>query len=271
MLTRRFADAFAHAWIKDWNSRDLARILLHYADDMQISSPFIKAIVAEPTGTLRGKKAVTDYWTRALAANPQLHFTLLGVSVGASSITLRYRSIMDLIATEYLELNAEGKITRVVAHYNESDIEQVWKNHAQNHAWLWVSHVTPILNVSDFPASVAWFAKLGFRKCWEWGTPPGFGAVGAGEIEIFLCHDGQGGRGKSDLARTGGPGGHDHHERGVWMSLWVDDVDAVHKRCIEQGLDVTMEPTNEVWGVREMHVRHPDGHVFRISKGLSQP
>lgn len=22
------------------------------------------------------------------------------------------------------------------------------------------------------------------------------------------------------------------------------------------------------WGVREMHVRHPDGHVFRISKGL---
>jgi hypothetical protein len=22
------------------------------------------------------------------------------------------------------------------------------------------------------------------------------------------------------------------------------------------------------WGVREMHVRHPDGHVFRISKGI---
>jgi hypothetical protein len=22
------------------------------------------------------------------------------------------------------------------------------------------------------------------------------------------------------------------------------------------------------WNVREMHVRHPDGHVFRISQGL---
>jgi hypothetical protein len=22
------------------------------------------------------------------------------------------------------------------------------------------------------------------------------------------------------------------------------------------------------WGVREMHVRHPDGHVFRISQGI---
>ena len=28
-----------------------------------------------------------------------------------------------------------------------------------------------------------------------------------------------------------------------------------------------MPPTNEPWGVREMHVRHPDGHVFRISQG----
>ena len=26
-----------------------------------------------------------------------------------------------------------------------------------------------------------------------------------------------------------------------------------------------MPPTDEPWGVREMHVRHPDGHVFRIS------
>jgi hypothetical protein len=23
------------------------------------------------------------------------------------------------------------------------------------------------------------------------------------------------------------------------------------------------------WNVREMHVRHPDGHVFRVSKGLN--
>jgi hypothetical protein len=26
--------------------------------------------------------------------------------------------------------------------------------------------------------------------------------------------------------------------------------------------------TNEPWGVREMHVRHPDGHVFRIGRAL---
>ena len=51
------------------------------------------------------------------------------------------------------------------------------------------------------------------------------------------------------------------------MSVWVDDVDAVHRHCLEQGIEVTMPPTDEPWNVREMHVRHPDGHVFRISKG----
>jgi hypothetical protein len=24
------------------------------------------------------------------------------------------------------------------------------------------------------------------------------------------------------------------------------------------------------WNVREMHVRHPDGHVFRISRGIGE-
>ena len=61
-----------------------------------------------------------------------------------------------------------------------------------------VKTITPILNVSDIAASFAWFKKWGWKKYWDWGTPP-----------IML------------------------------------------------------------WNVREMHVRHPDGHVFRVSKGLN--
>jgi catechol 2,3-dioxygenase-like lactoylglutathione lyase family enzyme len=128
--------------------------------------------------------------------------------------------------------------------------------------------LTPILNVSDIRASFAWFEKLGWKKGWDWGEPPTFGGVCSGACEIFLCQNGQGGRGKSTLKMTGGPHGDDGAEKGVWMSVWVDDVDAAHERCVEQGLEVTMPPTDEPWGVREMHVRHPDGHVFRISKGI---
>ena len=129
--------------------------------------------------------------------------------------------------------------------------------------------LTPILNVSDFQASVAWFAKLGWEKSWDWGDPPSFGSVCSGECAIFLCLDGQGGRGKSDLATTFGPDG-DAADKGVWMSIWVEDVDAVHRECLAQGLEVTWPPTDMPWNVREMHVRHPDGHVFRISRGIPE-
>jgi len=133
-----------------------------------------------------------------------------------------------------------------------------------------VKALTPILNVSSLAESFSWFEKFGWRKAWDWGTPPHFGAVCSGEYEIFLCEGGQGGRGRSELTRTFGPDGDDTAEKGVWMSVWVDDVDAVHQRCVAEGLDVTWPPTDMPWNVREMHVRHPDGHVFRVSRGLEE-
>ena len=54
------------------------------------------------------------------------------------------------------------------------------------------------------------------------------------------------------------------------MSWWVDDVDAVYGECLAQGIEVTWPPTDMPWNVREMHVRHPDGHVFRIGKGREE-
>ncbi len=130
--------------------------------------------------------------------------------------------------------------------------------------------VTPILNVSDMTASFEWFEQWGWHRLWDLGEPPEFGAVGSGVCEIFLCRDGQGGRGKSEIAATMGPDGRDDLEAGVWMSVWVDDVDEVHRLCVEHGLDVTWPPNDMPWGVREMHVRHPDGHVFRVSRGLPE-
>ena len=130
--------------------------------------------------------------------------------------------------------------------------------------------LTPILNVSDIVASFAWFEKLGWQKAWEWGSPPDFGGVCSGECQIFLCQNGQGGRGRSDNATTFGREGADAAEGGVWMSIWVEDVDAVHRECLGQGLEVTWPPTDMPWNVREMHVRHPDGHVFRIGRGLEE-
>lgn len=130
--------------------------------------------------------------------------------------------------------------------------------------------LNPILNVSDIQESFAWFEKLGWQKAWDWGKPPTFGAVRSGKVEIFLCQDGQGGRGNGGVKMTFGPEGDETTDKGVWMSIWVEDVDAIHRHCLDQGLDVAWPPTNMPWGTREMHVRHPDGHVFRISQGIEQ-
>jgi catechol 2,3-dioxygenase-like lactoylglutathione lyase family enzyme len=128
--------------------------------------------------------------------------------------------------------------------------------------------ITPILNVSNFEESVAWFEKLGWKRAWGWGDPPTFGGVCAGHCEIFLSVDGQGGRGRGGSPTTMGADGDRWGDKGVWMSVWVDDVDALHRRCAEQGLEVTWPPTDMEWGVRELHIRHPDGHVFRFSQAL---
>jgi ketosteroid isomerase-like protein/catechol 2,3-dioxygenase-like lactoylglutathione lyase family enzyme len=114
--------------------------------------------------------------------------------------------------------------------------------------------VVPILNVSNLPASFEWFSKLGWAQHWAWGpsdpSPPTFGAVGSGEHEVFLCLDGQGGRGAD----------------GVWLAIVVGDVDAVYEVCAREGLEVLKPPQDESWGMREMLVRHPDGHVLRIGQ-----
>lgn len=128
--------------------------------------------------------------------------------------------------------------------------------------------ITPILNVSSLADSFAWFERLGWRKCWEWGDPPRFGAVASGKCEIFLCQGAQGSRGGSQPRHVGS-----ENTGGVWMTWWVNspaEVDAVHARTVELGLTITWPPTDEEWNVREFHLVHPDGHTFRVSAGLSE-
>ena len=116
MVTREFALGFANDWIAAWNARDLDRILSHYTDDFEMSSPVIVQLMGEPSGTLRGKDTVRDYWSRALAGLPDLHFDLVEIYLGASSAVIHYRGPRGPSA-EAFWFNAEGKVYRAAAHY----------------------------------------------------------------------------------------------------------------------------------------------------------
>lgn len=119
MLTHEQARALAHEWVAAWNARDLERVLAHYTDDFEMSSPLIVRLMGEPSGTLTGKAAVSHYWRTAMAGNPDLHFDLLGVYTGANSITIAYRNQKGVPAAEVLFLGEDGRAYRAAAHYQE--------------------------------------------------------------------------------------------------------------------------------------------------------
>jgi len=120
----------------------------------------------------------------------------------------------------------------------------------KNSAKIAAECLTPILYVRDFAEAMNYYTqKLLFEKLWDWGDPPTFGAVRLGQVEIFFCLGGQG-------------------HPGTWLSIFVDDVDDYFERIKRLGADVIFGPTDEPWGVREIHVRDPNQHVIRFGHGI---
>lgn len=116
MLEKSFAQDFATEWIAAWNSHDLDRILSHYTDDFEMSSPLIAQIAGEPSGRLKGKAAIRAYWAKGLSLNPQLRFDLKATLLGANSLTLYYQGHRGMSA-EVLVFGAENKVVESFAHY----------------------------------------------------------------------------------------------------------------------------------------------------------
>jgi hypothetical protein len=82
-----------------------------------MSSPYIAQIANEPSGTLRGKAAVGEYWSQALQRIPDLHFELITTLVGVNSITLYYKSVQERLAAEVLYFSPNQKVIKASAHY----------------------------------------------------------------------------------------------------------------------------------------------------------
>ena len=117
-MDNAFAEHFATEWIAAWNAHDLDRVLSHYADGFEMSSPYIVAWADEPSGTLTGKSAVGAYWRKALGLFPDLHFELVSVLAGANSITLYYKGAHGRLVAEVFHFDAERKVSRAFAHYD---------------------------------------------------------------------------------------------------------------------------------------------------------
>ena len=116
MIDPAFAEPFARGWIEAWKGHDLERILSHYAEAFEMTSPVIREIAGEPSGTLKGKAAVGAYWAKALTLIPELRFDLITTLIGVNSITLYYRGTRGL-AAEVFHFGPDRKVISAYAHY----------------------------------------------------------------------------------------------------------------------------------------------------------
>jgi len=115
-MDRSFAEEFAKHWIESWNAHDLEGILSHYTDDFEMSSPIIAERMGVPSGTLKGKAAISQYWSIGLSSTPKLHFEYVNVLVGVNSLVICYKGRRGN-SSEVFYFNSKGKVYKADAHY----------------------------------------------------------------------------------------------------------------------------------------------------------
>lgn len=108
------ATGFAAEWIAAWNSHNLDRIVLHYADDIVFRS---LAQQRMKNGRITGLSALRAYWGSGLQAQPNLKFELIEVFRGHECLTIHYRNHRGQTVAETVEFGPEGKVVRSFACY----------------------------------------------------------------------------------------------------------------------------------------------------------
>lgn len=114
-MTDEQASQFASEWIAAWNSKDLDRVLAHYAKNVIFRSPNAQRVIG--TGTVTGKDALAAYWRAALPLAPDLHFTLVMVLKGHEALTILYDNERGRRVAETFVFGPDGLITESLACY----------------------------------------------------------------------------------------------------------------------------------------------------------
>ncbi len=116
-MDKLFAKQFAKKWEKSWNSHGINEIMDHYASDVIVISPIAGKLLGNPE--VKGFDAVKSYFMKGLQAYPNLKFEVTDVLLGEESIVLYYINQNGIKAGEFMQIDDEGKVSRMYAHYSE--------------------------------------------------------------------------------------------------------------------------------------------------------
>lgn len=101
-MDRADARRFAASWEQAWNDHDLDGLLDHFADDVVFTSPVAAQLLEGSDGVLRGKPALRAYWSEGIRRIPDLHFEVVAVYLGVSTVVIQYRNQRGSLVSEVL-------------------------------------------------------------------------------------------------------------------------------------------------------------------------
>jgi predicted enzyme related to lactoylglutathione lyase len=108
------------------------------------------------------------------------------------------------------------------------------------------SHAT-VLQVPDVRAALDWFRDaLGFDvRPWEDGSAYGYASRDGVSFHLSV------------------------RDPQIWSAyLYVDDVEALHAELVGRGTEILQPPTDKGYGLRDILVRTPGGHVLAFGQFL---
>lgn len=116
------------------------------------------------------------------------------------------------------------------------------------------------LLVRDVRKAAAYYAeRLGFAAPEFWGEPPTFCIPQRDGQSVMLAS-----------ANEGMPVHANSTDFGMFSAyFWVRDVDELHDEFVRSGAEITEEPTDREYGIREIYVRDIDGHLICFGSDIA--
>jgi uncharacterized glyoxalase superfamily protein PhnB len=106
---------------------------------------------------------------------------------------------------------------------------------------------TAVFTVTDVTDSAAYYGdRLGFDIAFEYGEPALYIGLCSGEVTLHLI----------SAAKAPRPPGHGA------VSIFVDDVDALHADLVKRGAKILKAPQDYDYGLRDFDVADLDGNMI---------
>lgn len=106
--------AYAREWIDAWNSHDLDRIMSHYAEGLEFTSPLVLHRCPDLDGAIHDLDRLRAYFSVSLHEGSTLAFKLVEVLRGVNGFCMYYANGRGGHTAEYVEIDENDKATKVI-------------------------------------------------------------------------------------------------------------------------------------------------------------